>query len=233
VLAVPGLPDFKELKRIAFRVETSGRVKELRGFIKGHSVPDHDSATARKFVARIAEADIKSDLDETYQAIRDGFGFKRRQLESSVEDGIGVIHTPRFDYSASVHLDPEKSTSVIWRREVSAFRDPAMVRAPEFLAAFGNLFNVLVFEFARPISLEEFIDRIEDESEHRPGVKVRCSSDASTCEITLAGFRGAIRIDRTHLAIEGRQSPTAASLLDQFLAFLERFTRAKNLPAIR
>ena len=46
-----GMPDLTQLKRIAFRVETSGRVKDLRGFVKGYSVPDHDSDYARKLVA--------------------------------------------------------------------------------------------------------------------------------------------------------------------------------------
>ena len=51
---VNGMLDLHQLKRIAFRVETSGRVKDLRGFTKGHSVPDYDAAVADKFVARIA-----------------------------------------------------------------------------------------------------------------------------------------------------------------------------------
>src|SRR5258708_36761382 len=112
------MPNFKELKRIAFRVESAGRVKNLRGFVKGHSIPDRDSASARKFIVRIAEDDVKADIDETYQSIRESFGFKRRQLEASIEDGAGVIRTPRFDYSVSVHLETDKPAAVLWRREI-------------------------------------------------------------------------------------------------------------------
>lgn len=219
-----GMPDLTQLKRIAFRVEKSGRVKDLRGFVKGYSIPDHDSDYARKMIARLATEDIKIDIDETYKAIREGFAFKRKELESSTDAGMGVIHTPRFDYSISLELDPENTSTVTWRREIGSFPDPATVRSPEFEKAFGKLFNVLVFEFVSPINVEDLVDQIEDDE--RPGVKVSCASDASTCEITLTGFLGSIQIDRTTLKIEGRSSPTAASLLDQFFEFLKRFPRA-------
>jgi hypothetical protein len=227
--AVSALPDFSQLKRVAFRVETTGRVKDLRGFGKGNSVPDQDTNYARKFVARLAADEIKTDLDETYQALRDSFGFKRRELESSTDEGAGVIHTPRFDYAVTAQLDPADPSQVVWRREITALGDPAVVRAPEFQRAFGTIFNALVFEFAAPLSVEEFVDRIEEDD--RPGVKVRVASDASSCEITLAGFVGAIRVTRAELTIEGPKSLSAASLLDQFFEFVQRFNRMPQLPS--
>jgi hypothetical protein len=225
------MPDFTQLKRVAFRAETTGRVKELAGFFKGHSIPDRDSASARKFIARIAADDIQADLDQTYQALRESFGFKRRQLEASVDEGCGVIRTPRFIYSISLTVDPSNPNYVLWRREVSSLRDPLLVRGAEFQAVFGTLFNALVFEFARPIAVDHLVDRFEEGE--RAGVKVSCASDASWCEITLTGFRGAIRIDSKNLTISGRQSPSAASLLDQFLKFIDRLPRRRDWPAIR
>ena len=35
-----GMPDFTQLKRVVFRAESTGRVKELLGFTKGHSIPE-------------------------------------------------------------------------------------------------------------------------------------------------------------------------------------------------
>jgi hypothetical protein len=210
------------LKRMAYRVETAGRVRDLRGFGKGHSIPDRATATARKFIARIAAEDIKADIDETYQALRESFGFKRRQLESSIGDGSGVIRTPNFEYSIHLLLEPNNPGAVVWRREVGQFRDPATIRSPQFLSAFGTMFNTLVFEFGGPVRIEELVDRIEEGAPGR--VQVHCASDASMCEITVAGFAGAIRINRTSLCIDGRAAPTA-SLLNQFFDFLDRHRR--------
>jgi hypothetical protein len=226
---VSGVPDFSQLKRVAFRVETTGRVKDLRGFAKGHSVPDQASDFARRFVARLAADEIRTDLDDTYQALRDGFGFKRRELESSLDEGVGVIRTPKFDYSVSAGLDPADPSQVVWRREIASLQDPATVRTPEFQRAFGTVFNSLVFEFATPLAVDEFVDRVEEDD--RPGVKVRVASDSSSCEITLTGFIGAIRVTRSALTIEGRTSLSAASLLDQFFEFVQRFSRMPQLPS--
>lgn len=215
--------DLHQLKRIAFRVETSGRVKDLRGFTKGHSVPDYDAAVADKFVARIAAEDLKADIDSTYAAIRESFDFKRKDVEASFADGAGVIHTPKFDYSISVRMDREDSIRVLWRREIGTLSDPSIVKSPEFQQSFGTLFDTLVFEFLSPVDVATLVDEIEDAEVE--GIKVRCSSDASTCEIAIANFRGAICVDERSLRIEGRSTPTASLLLDQFQLFVERFAK--------
>lgn len=221
------MPDLPNLQRVAMRVETTGRVKDLKGFVKGHSTPGRHSSFAKNFIARIAAQDITADIDETYQTLCESFGFKRRQIEASLDGCSGVIRTPKFEYTIKVSLDPDDTARVVWRREVGSFRDPFTVRSPEFVSAFGNLFNMLVFEFAAPIHVEEFVDRIEDDN--HPGVKVKCARDAASCEITLAGFHGLIRVDRTSLSIEGRSSPAADSLLDQFFEFVRRFPQTPGL----
>lgn len=228
---MPGILDFRELSRVAFRVETAVRLKDLRGFTKGYTLPVRDSSTARKFIGQVALSDIERDIEETYQAIRDSFAFKRRQLEASIDEGVGVIHTPLFDYSIRVMLDTKNSGMIRWCREIASFREPAIVRSAEFLKAFGSLFNTLVFEFTVPISIEDLVDRIEDEN--KPGVRVNCASDNSTCEITIQGFRDSIHIHQNCLKIEGHRTKSSASLLDLFLAFVDRFPRDRDLPALR
>ena len=193
------LPDLTQLKRVAFRAETTSKLKELQGFARGYNVPHYDSAAAHKFIARMAVGDIQADLDQTYQALRESFGFKRRQLEASADEGNGVIRTPDFIYSICVTADPADKNQALWRREVTSLSDPLAVRRPEFQAVFGTSFNELVFEFSEPIAVADLIDRFDEED--RPGVKVACSSDASWCEITLKGFLGTIRIEARSLLI--------------------------------
>ncbi|MCE9530409.1 MAG: hypothetical protein K8T89_04650 [Planctomycetes bacterium] len=224
------MSDFAQLDRVAFRAETFGKLKELRGYQKGHNVPEGNSPYARKFVAKIAAEDMQADLDRMFQILRETFNFKRKQIESSIDESSGVIRTPRFHYSVQVLPDPSDSSHILWRRELTALSDPLAIREPEFQSVFGNMFTMLVFEFAVPIAIEKLIDQLEEED--RPGLKLKYTGDLSHCEITVKGFAGSIRIDQKSLLIEGQATSTAASLFDMFLAFLERMPR-ERLQALR
>jgi hypothetical protein len=228
---VPGMPDFAQIKRVAFRAETTSLVKRLRGFAKGHSIPDRPSASADKFIGRLAVDDIRGDIERVYQALREAYGFRRNQIESSSDEGSGVIRTPCFVYTINVGVDAGKADAVLWRREVTSLRDPLVVRSPEFTAVFKMLFQSLVFEFDSEIDVAALVDQIEEEN--RPGVKVLCGSDASWCDILLTGFRGAIHINSKSLTISGRHGPSAASLLDQFLFFLEHLPRTQDWQGLK
>lgn len=214
-----GILDLRKVKRVSLRALTAGLVRNLQGFAKGHEVPSRFNASAQKFIARLAADEIKSDLDARFQAVREAFGFKRKDLEASSEDGTGYLRTPRFEYRVHVELDPNDPTSVLWHREIAALKDFALIGRPEFRNAFGMLFDILVMEFRKPINVVKLIDRFESES--RQDIKLVCPSDSAWCEIGIAGFRGAIRIEHEMVRIEGRRSPPLPSLFDQFLAFLQ------------
>lgn len=213
-----GLLDPARLKRVVFRSESRGRVRNLTHWRKTFSIPETAGASSRKFVARIAQPDLAADLDSVFEACREHLGYKRRDLDRSADgDGFGYLRTPDFEYTTTLTLDPEEPSDVVWRREVGQFTDAGFVRGAGFDAVFGKLFDQLVFEFARPVDVEALVDRLED----RPpkGAKVKVAGDGASCEVTLAGFSGRVTVDRQSLTVRGRAGD-AAGLLDQFLAFL-------------
>lgn len=213
-----GLLDPQRLKRIAFRTEGGGRVKDLAGFRKTFRLPDHAGPSARKFVARCAADDLRADLDAVFEAAREHLGYKRKDIETTLgTDGVGTLTTPDFEYTVAVTVDPHDPTQVVWRREVGRLSDVGFARGKAFEAAFGRLFDRLTFEFAVPVDVSELVDRLED----RPaaGVSVTVASDGKACEVTLAGFGGGVRVERNSLTVRGRTGD-AAGLLDQFLAFV-------------
>lgn len=215
------LLDPARMRRVVFRAESPGRVKELAGFHKSHSVPDRANDWARKYVNRIAQPDIKADLDNVFDAVREQFGYKRKDLDVSAErDGLGFVRTPDFEYTVTVAVDPDDPSQVVWRREVGRLRDPEFVRSEGFAAVFGSMFDRLVFEFAVPVNVAAFVDRIEEAPP--AGVKVGVGSDGDTAEVKLAGFAGRVTVTRTAVEISGRAGATAG-LLDQFLLFLRTF----------
>jgi hypothetical protein len=163
--------------------------------------------------------------------VREQFGYKRKDLDVSAErDGFGFIRTPDFEYTVSVIVNPDEPTEVIWRREIGRLSGPEFVRSEGFQAVFGGMFDRLVFEFAQPVDVAEFVDRIEDSPPE--GVKVGVASDANQAEIALAGFAGKVLVTPEAVVIQGRPG-SSASLLEQFLAFLRKFAglgEAKALP---
>lgn len=210
--------DPARLKRVLFRADSRGKVKELTDWRKTFTVPDAASPRNRKFVARIATPDIKADLESVYALCREHLGLKRKDLELTAgDDGFGSLRTPDFEYTVTVGLDPDEPDLVTWRREVGQFADPAFVTGDGFDAVFGKLFDELAFEFAAPVDVPRLIDRLED----RPpkGLKVQAASDGSACEVTLAGFVGRVTVGRQSLAVRGRPGDSAG-LLEQFLRFL-------------
>ncbi len=226
------LLDPGRMRRVVFRAESAGRVKDLAGFRKSHSLPDRANDWARKYVNRIAQPDIKADLDQTFDAVREAFGYKRKDLDVSAErDGLGFLRTPDFEYTVAVEVNPDDPAEVIWRREVGRLADPGFVRSEGFADVFGGRFDRLVFEFAAPVDVAEFVDRIEDAPPE--GVKVSVASGSDAAEVRLAGFAGRVRVSRAAVTIEGRPG-AGTSLLEQFLTFIRTFRgvgEPKALPA--
>ena len=218
----PATSGLSRLKSVSFRAETRDRIKSLAGYRKGQKLPNSIDDYSTRQVQRMVLDDIKKDVEETYAAIREHLGCKRKDLEAvSESDGIGFIRTPMFDYTIAVAIDPEDFSGVIWRREIRNIQDAQRLRSPEFQRLFGSIFDMLVFDFAKPVNVGELVDNLEDNPV--AGTKISVAADASTCTITIDGFKGSIHIEPRGMRIQGRQSQSAGSLIDQFLDFQKRF----------
>ena len=130
--------------------QQAGRVRDLKGFRKGHQIPSDVSEHTQSFVGRIAEEDLRHDLDERFDEFRRHLKFKR--LEILVSDpvcGVGQISTPWFNYQVSVIHDAHDATAVIWRRQLSEFRQMEKLDSPEVTAVFGTTFDTV--ELSPPV----------------------------------------------------------------------------------
>jgi hypothetical protein len=223
-------PRLQQLKRGALRAESTSRVKSLGGYRKFHRLPDRVNASSQKFVADLAAEDVKADVDAYYGAVREHLGYKRRDVEGSADRGTGFVRTPDFEYSVSVTLAPDDPATVIWRREVAAIRNPEVILGKAFQNVFGELFDTLVFEFVKPFDLESWVDHVEEATPE--GVKLRCASDCSSCDIVVSGFVGVIRLFRDRVEIQGRKTPTSRGLVEAFLQFQDLFAGQRELQAL-
>jgi hypothetical protein len=210
--AKPPVLDPARLARIVFRSETRVKVKELAGFRKPHKIPVSATPAARAFVARLAADDVQRDLDRTVEAVRERFGYKRKEIDR----GPTVLRTPDFEYAVIVDLDPDDPAVAVIRRDLSRLRDAAFVRSVAF-ATFGKRFDSLAFEFVEPLDVVAFVDCLEDQ----PGsvATVTLSADGRSAEATVPGVPGRIVVERNALTVRGR-GKDAGGLLDLLLAFL-------------
>jgi hypothetical protein len=213
--------DADRLKRIAFRGDRAGRLRDLAGFRKTFRIPETPTNAVQRFIARCAEADIQADLDLIFALSRDHFGYRRKDVETAIDaDGRGTVRTPDFEYAVSVRLDAADTTRVVWRRELSQLHDPGFLKSAGFATAFGDMFDLLAFEFARPFDVASFVDQMEEVPV--PGAKLHVENDGDACEVQLKGMAGRIRIEPQELSVKGKLGDPAG-LLDQLLSFLGKF----------
>lgn len=168
------------------RGETRARVKSLSGYRKFHRLPDRVNAGSCAFVGELASEDVKADVDAVYTAVREGLGYKRRDVEGSADRGSGLVRTPDFEYSVSVDLCDDDPTTLVWRREVAGIREPKVVLDRPFQRIFAEKFDTLVFEFTRPFDLEAWVDHIEEEAPER--VEVAAPATARRATSAWRGF---------------------------------------------
>lgn len=213
------LLDPARLRRVAFRSESSTRVRDLAGWRKSFDLPTTATPASQKFVARIAAVDLRADLDLVVNRSRDQLGTRRKDLSVTVgNDGVGTLRTPQFEYTVMAELDRENPTQMRWLREVSGFADVEFVRGGGFDSLFGPAFDRLAFSFQRPVAVSELADRLE---EQESTFRVEVDVEATECVIALSGIPGRVVVRRLELVVEGR-SGNSAGLLDLFLSFLER-----------
>jgi len=222
--------DLALLQRVVFRAESTMKVKELSGFRKSFQIPTNNGPSARRFVAKLAVPEIRSDLDVLFTAVRDQFGYRRKDLDLHIDDdGFGYLKTPDFQYSITASQDAHDPASIAWRREVGGLVGSDFARSPGFLVVFGNVFEQIVLEFALPINVPKLIDQLED----RPpkGMRITSSGAGDSCEIALAGLVGRVTIDRHSLIVRGRAG-NLAGLFEQFLKFLQSVGPIADVPAL-
>ncbi len=199
----------------------AGRIRDLKGFRKGHQMPSDVSEHTQSFVGRIAEEDLRLDLDERFEEFRRQLKFKR--VEIVVTDpaaGIGQITTPWFDYHVSVIHDANDATAVIWRRQLSEFRQIDKLDSSELASVFGSTFDTVELAPPAAIDIAALIDQIEEEADDR--VSLNYDRQATWCTVSIRGISGEMRFTTDRIALVIHQAQPPGKLLDAFFKVRSR-----------
>ena len=213
-----------KIKSVALVNEQRSRGRDLSGFRKkSHQVPNENNDRTQQFVGRIAEEEIGADLDERFAEFRRAFPFKRVDLKvSDPDNGTGAISTPWFDYRITVTVADDDPSEAVWRRQVTDFRDPEPLLSSEFATVFGNMFDTIRFEPPEAITIEEFIDAMEDRDDKT--MTIDYDRTSTWCQLSLENIPGQLLVESDCVSLTTNQPQLPARLLEAFFRFREELT---------
>jgi hypothetical protein len=200
---------------LSFVAKNATGLRRLSGWKKGSRIPDRYSDAAGQFAADLARDELGKDLDHVYGRLKDAFGFRRRDLDTSEPmDGTGTIITPHFNYSITVSLNPDDLEEVIWRRTVDTIKNAAAIRSPAFGSVFDGVFDTIEFTLPIAVNIEQFIDGIEGAKV--PSLRIDYDRACTYCAIQLKSGAGTVTVKPRSLSIVHTRPRKTAQLIDSF-----------------
>ncbi len=175
---------FNTVEHIRLIAEETGEIKRLTGFKKGHRIPDAISTRDAAFLTEVSAEQLDVDLVETFAALRDVYGFKRREISvTGPEEGFGAISTPYFNYEIDIAQFQDQPSHYRLRRSITRIQEPVRVLSAQFESVFANRFRTIEILAESNFDLEAIIDRIEEADSN--GVSVDFDKNISWCKISL------------------------------------------------
>jgi len=139
-----------------------GRIRKLGGYQKHHHPPEGHTDAAQSFVRRVGQANVKEAADSLFTQIQGFFGYKRRDLDYTNEDGLAWIKAPDFDIQIRVDQCPHDPKKYLLATEITALHTETITTEPRFHNCFTHHCDHLVIEFNSPIQVEDKIDILEN-----------------------------------------------------------------------
>jgi len=190
----------------------TGRIRRLKGFRKGHQVPDLQYEAAQDFVRKVGAEDVKLLADGLYTQIREAFGYRRKEFDYSCHEGLAEIRTPGF--SAQIRIDQCARDPKSYRltTEITELHNETIAREPALHTCFNNHCDVLSVHFPCGINVEEKIDAIEENE-----ALAECLSyepDGSRFELRLPDLDLRIEVDEVSIRFQLLTFRNLSKLLD-------------------
>ncbi|CAN5643708.1 hypothetical protein BH09VER1_BH09VER1_16220 [soil metagenome] len=175
------------MNEAVFEYIREGDVSDLTGFGKGHFAPKFCNSSGEAFVGRVAEPDVREEIEEVYDAIQRSGKYKSRDVKA----GGGSILTPDFRFSVEYFQDSIDPARYVLNRHLRDVSDVKLLQEPWFARCFGNKFDAIAITANDSINLQSVIDLGEDAE----GVEVWSDMDKSYCSITLESLDGSIHVE--------------------------------------
>lgn len=192
------------IKDSSLAKQVRGNVKRLSGYWKPPYPLKSHSTWEQNFVESAGESEVRDQATAIHDAIRNGFGYKRKDITFTIDKGSASIKTPDFDVNVTLTQDPDDAEQYIFLTEVTTFRRPAVIQEPEFLKIFTRYCDTIVIDLGTSLDLEAKIDEIEAIQALSPGLDYEPDCTEFTLLLANLGILIRATADRLTFSLTGR-----------------------------
>ena len=194
---------------------TRGEVRRLAAFDKRrHSVPDRVCGATQAFLEKLCEAELAEEAEELFQAAREQFGYKRREISLDLGAGFGRLETKDFILELRYELDEEEPSEFVVETTVREVASRDLLGSAPFNGSIGSRFDRLRCVLSGEFSVESVIDAVEEDESG--SLVVRYPSDCSSCLVRIDGVAGEVFLDGAVLEVRFGKQVSAGRLLETF-----------------
>lgn len=184
-------------------------VRNLPGFQKGyHKVPTNRTSATENFIKDKGAAIIENEVTELSVQIKEQLGYKRTEISSNLDKGVGSVETPDFDYFIEIGQSDSDPAKYVVVRTLENVSNSNVTAGEKFNEIFSEHFDRLVFRLPKAINIESLIDKIE--SIQDSSIKVKYNpTNLDSCRILIEGFSHEIlvHVDRISITTNFQTSP--------------------------
>ncbi len=217
---------------ISFVGRSSGWVKALAGFKKGHhTLPDASNATTNAFLGKICERELTDEAEKLFQEVRSALGYKRKEVVLSVTSPLAMLGAKDFSVEIFYALEEREPAQYAVTTTLRGVMNVELLRVEEFARIFAGRFTEISFALKKGARVEAVIDAIE-ELDRDDGLTVTYPSDYRDCTIAVEGVDAVVRCTGATLEIVFPRGAGPAELIDQFAAVREAFRISKGLSSL-
>ncbi len=217
---------------MSFVGRTSGAVKTLAGFKKGHhTVPDAANATTHAFLGKLCAPELATDAEKLFQEVRAALAYKRKDITLTLASPTATLLTKDFNVEIGYALEETDPARYVITTLMRELRDFELARSDGFTRVFARAFAEISFELKRGARVDAVIDAIEA-LDGEGGLAVRYPSDYTDCTISVEGVEATVRCTGAALEIVFPRQGSPAELLEAFIAVREAFQISKALAGL-
>ena len=190
-------------------------VKRLSGYRKHHTIPQRADDYHNGWIARIADTELQTHLNETTKLLRQVLNYKRKDFSAQLDGNTATVNTATFTYTLSVELDPESPAHVQWQRQITEIIKTEVITDALFSTQIGDHYQQTRFHTDTPIVIESLIDTFEEKD-----IEVDYPHDCATCTIQLPEIQGHVLVHPNGFTIEYPAPQAPHTLLNDLESIL-------------
>ncbi|MEY3773739.1 MAG: hypothetical protein RLZZ129_519 [Verrucomicrobiota bacterium] len=216
---------------ISFIGRSSGGVKQLAGFRKGHhTLPDAANAVTNAFLGKICAGELGEQAEALFQKVRTGLGYKRKDVALALTPPLAVLNARDFTVEIAYALEAADPARYAVVQTLHSLRQGDLVQTEEFAAIFAAAFTEISFVLKQGVRVEAVIDAIEalEESE----LAVDYPADCRECQIRVPGVDAQVRCTEASMDILFPRADSPRELLAEFAAVRSAFAVSPALAGV-